>query len=213
MLAGNDTIHESFDEFEIQTDLIRDHRVSCSWASKKSMLPFFLISQLWLYLRNSQVSIYMTIGPLVQSWGHNEKNGLLKRNAYTFVNLVWPCQKYILVHLSRRLDHQVSLKYTHAPASVRRPSTVFKHFRIFIIISAVAVGSSLARENMRDKPSSACGPFSLGITRLPRSTQWWLTWLKMSDGRKTNIPNNQKKKLLSSSPFNAKIQNVIKFLF
>ena len=37
--------------------------------------------------------------------------------------------------------------------------------------------------------------------------------LKMSDGRETNIPNNQKKKLLLSSPFNAKIQNVIKFLF
>ena len=30
MLAGNDNIHESLDEFEIQKDLIRDHRVSCS---------------------------------------------------------------------------------------------------------------------------------------------------------------------------------------
>ena len=30
MLAGNDYIHESLDEFEIQSDLIRDHRVSCS---------------------------------------------------------------------------------------------------------------------------------------------------------------------------------------
>ena len=29
MLAGNDK-HESLDEFEIQSDLIRDHRVSCS---------------------------------------------------------------------------------------------------------------------------------------------------------------------------------------
>ena len=29
MLAGNDNIHESLDEFEIQSDLIRDHRVSC----------------------------------------------------------------------------------------------------------------------------------------------------------------------------------------
>ena len=65
MLAGNDNIHESLDEFEIQSDLTRDHRVSCSWASKKSVLPLFLISQLWLYLGNSKVSVYRTIGPLV----------------------------------------------------------------------------------------------------------------------------------------------------
>ena len=32
---------------------------------KQSMLPFFLVSQLWLYLENSQVSVYRTIGPLV----------------------------------------------------------------------------------------------------------------------------------------------------
>ena len=31
----------------------------------KSMLPLFLVSQLWLYLENSQVSVYRTIGPLV----------------------------------------------------------------------------------------------------------------------------------------------------
>ena len=30
MLAGNDDIHESLDEFEIQSDLIREHRVCCS---------------------------------------------------------------------------------------------------------------------------------------------------------------------------------------
>ena len=30
MLAGNDNIHERLDEFEILSDLIRDHRVSCS---------------------------------------------------------------------------------------------------------------------------------------------------------------------------------------
>ena len=30
MLAGNDNIHKSLDEFEIQSNLIRDHRVSCS---------------------------------------------------------------------------------------------------------------------------------------------------------------------------------------
>ena len=30
MLAGNGNIHESLDELEIQLDLIRDHRVSCS---------------------------------------------------------------------------------------------------------------------------------------------------------------------------------------
>ena len=41
MLAGNDNIHESLDEFEIQSDLFRDHRVSCSWASKNRCCPFF----------------------------------------------------------------------------------------------------------------------------------------------------------------------------
>ena len=30
MLAGNDNIHENLDEFEIKSNLIRDHRVSCS---------------------------------------------------------------------------------------------------------------------------------------------------------------------------------------
>ena len=30
MLVGNDNIYESLDELEIQSDLIRDHRVSCS---------------------------------------------------------------------------------------------------------------------------------------------------------------------------------------
>ena len=30
MLAGNDNKHESLDEFEIQSDLIKNHRVSCS---------------------------------------------------------------------------------------------------------------------------------------------------------------------------------------
>ena len=34
-------------------------------TSKKSMLPLLLVSQLWLYLGNSQVSVYRTIGPLV----------------------------------------------------------------------------------------------------------------------------------------------------
>ena len=32
----------------------------------KSMLPLFLVSLLWLYLGNGQVSVYMTIGPLVK---------------------------------------------------------------------------------------------------------------------------------------------------
>ena len=34
-LEGNDNMHKSLDEFEIQSDLIKDHRVSCSCASKK----------------------------------------------------------------------------------------------------------------------------------------------------------------------------------
>ena len=37
-------------------------------AGKKSMLPLFLVSQLWLYLGKSQVSVYRTIGPLVLSF-------------------------------------------------------------------------------------------------------------------------------------------------
>ena len=41
ILAGNDGIHKSLDEFEIRSDPIRDHRVSCSWASKKSKFPLF----------------------------------------------------------------------------------------------------------------------------------------------------------------------------
>ena len=32
---------------------------------KNQCFPFFPISQLWLYLGNSQVSVYRTIGPLV----------------------------------------------------------------------------------------------------------------------------------------------------
>ena len=33
---------------------------------KKQMLPLFLVSQLWVYLGNSQVSVYRTIGPQAQ---------------------------------------------------------------------------------------------------------------------------------------------------
>ena len=40
-LAGNDDIHKSLDEFEISPDPTTDHRVSCPWASKTSMLPLF----------------------------------------------------------------------------------------------------------------------------------------------------------------------------
>ena len=35
---------------------------------KNRCCPFFLFSQLCLYLGNSQVSIYRTIGPLVGNW-------------------------------------------------------------------------------------------------------------------------------------------------
>ena len=42
ILAGNDDIHKSLDEFEIQPDLIRDHRVSCSLEQLKkiNVAPF-----------------------------------------------------------------------------------------------------------------------------------------------------------------------------
>ena len=47
---------------------------------KKSMLPLFLVSQLWLYLGNSQVSVYRTIVPLVKMFRTNELliSGMLK---------------------------------------------------------------------------------------------------------------------------------------
>ena len=41
MLAGNDNIHESLDLFKIHSNLIRDHRVSCSKASKNRCFPLF----------------------------------------------------------------------------------------------------------------------------------------------------------------------------
>ena len=37
-------------------------------GTKKSMLLLFFVSQLCLYLGNSQVSVYRTIGPLVLVW-------------------------------------------------------------------------------------------------------------------------------------------------
>ena len=37
---------------------------------KKLMLPLFLVSQLWLYLGNSLVSVYRTIGTLVMFLAH-----------------------------------------------------------------------------------------------------------------------------------------------
>ena len=42
ILAGNDDMHKSLDEFEFQPDPTTDLGVSCPWASKKSMLPLFL---------------------------------------------------------------------------------------------------------------------------------------------------------------------------
>ena len=42
MLAGNDGIQKSLDEFKIMPNLTKDYRVSCPSASKKLMLPFFL---------------------------------------------------------------------------------------------------------------------------------------------------------------------------
>ena len=37
ILAGNEDIHKSLYEFEFRTDPTTDYRVSCPWASKKSM--------------------------------------------------------------------------------------------------------------------------------------------------------------------------------
>ena len=66
ILAGNDDIHKSLDEFEIRPDPIRDHtELAALEHIKNLMLLLFLVSQLCLYLGNSQVSVYRTIGPLV----------------------------------------------------------------------------------------------------------------------------------------------------
>ena len=46
MLAGNNDIHESVDEFELLPDLTTDHRVSCPLGSKKSMCLLFLVCYL-----------------------------------------------------------------------------------------------------------------------------------------------------------------------
>ena len=42
ILAGNDDIHKSLDEFKIWPDPTSDHRVTCPLVSEKSMLPLFL---------------------------------------------------------------------------------------------------------------------------------------------------------------------------
>ena len=42
ILAGNEDIHKSSDEFEFGQDLKNDYGVRCHWACKKSMSPLFL---------------------------------------------------------------------------------------------------------------------------------------------------------------------------
>ena len=42
MLVGNDSIHESLDAFEIQSDLIRDHKLAALEHLKNRCCPFFL---------------------------------------------------------------------------------------------------------------------------------------------------------------------------
>ena len=41
ILTGNDDIHKSLDEFEIQPDPTTDHRASCPLASKNLCFHFF----------------------------------------------------------------------------------------------------------------------------------------------------------------------------
>ena len=50
ILAGNEDMHESLDEFKFRQDPTTDYGVSCTWASEKSMYnvvntlaPLFLI--------------------------------------------------------------------------------------------------------------------------------------------------------------------------
>ena len=42
ILAGNEDIHKSLDEFEFGQDQKTDYGVSCPFASNKSMSPFIL---------------------------------------------------------------------------------------------------------------------------------------------------------------------------
>ena len=118
MLVGNDNIHESLDEFEIQSNLIRDHRVSCCRASKKSMLPLFLVSQLWLYLGNSQVSVYRTIGPLVVRKRFKVLPHARKSLCLSFTAYCWFLLKGAQIISSRVLD----LNQSKADTFVGTPS-------------------------------------------------------------------------------------------
>ena len=44
ILAGNEDMHKSLDEFEFWPDLRTDYGVSCPWAFKKSMSPLFSVA-------------------------------------------------------------------------------------------------------------------------------------------------------------------------
>ena len=66
MFAGNDNIHKSLDEFEIQSDLIRDHSWLLSSIKKIDVAPFLahlsrrLIGELIVYtgIRRPSVNIF-----------------------------------------------------------------------------------------------------------------------------------------------------------
>ena len=79
------------------------------------MLPLFLVSQLWLYLGNSQVSVYRTIGPLVlvsqldgkqcyfsqlNRYGYCSQKG--KKNHYPWSGVRHPSVFAMLKHLLLR---------------------------------------------------------------------------------------------------------------
>ena len=44
MLAGNNDIHKSLDEFEIRPDLTADYRVNCPLPSKNRYCYFFSVA-------------------------------------------------------------------------------------------------------------------------------------------------------------------------
>ena len=64
ILAGNDDIYKSLDEFEIRPDPTRDHRVTALEHLKNRCCPFSRFTVV-VTPEKSQVSVYRTIGPLV----------------------------------------------------------------------------------------------------------------------------------------------------
>ena len=79
------------------------------------MLPLFLVSQLWLYLGNSQVSVYRTIGPLVtyaKDTGTDQVCG--NRKAVVFATQIVQS----LCFLNMKFQASIRLHWLYSPVCV-----------------------------------------------------------------------------------------------